>query len=787
MSGVRAGSLLQSIERSRSFTFQQKTCATTKRYTGDLGVLHEEEDEVEGAEPYSRSGRHKTSFLGWSESGDGLDEEEELEGGGEPVRQRRTSKIAPAPIAEDDEGVGDEDGEEEAAAAEEGGSGRKKKSNGAVGIPEATTAAGADKSSSNMSKRWRKVRIAAKTMSSIKAINQDVRLYGAKATEDDEDQGDPRFHVHEEPINKAWFILLPHYRIRRSWELLIVILLLYVVAVVPVRVCFDLEPEGAAASFDFMVDMFFILDVFFNMICSYQNSKGELVVKPSTILVHYARTWMLLDVVASVPLYQFIGVEDGDNAQINRLGKIARLPRLFRLIKLLRLLKLLRVVKLVRYFNQWEQYNVGTNVAVTRMIKVTCGIFFVTHLIGCFWYLVAWIGYDSVHPSSWVASHGIADADAATKYVASLYWAFSTLTTVGFGDISAKSNQERVFSIICMMVGVSWYAFVISTISSIINMFDRRNAEVKKKQRLIQQFMSETKMPWPLRRRILKYFDYVNGNSDSDVKEMENVLAMLSTQLRTEVTLHVHRNVVPLIPFFLHKTPQFIAACVALLRPLYFAPGDYISTRGQHADEMYFLVGGRAVVVLPNGVKFKSIVEGSYFGEIGCMLAEVHRVSIVAVNECRVYALAKLDLKALMAEYPDVASEVRQTARKRIEHLNNGRRGSKDANSVAANFLTSFPGMAFDEASGAPAPPDDERSLLLAHNAADMDAGADAGAGGGAEFGDDSDGVVPALAAGQVMRMEASIADLREDNKALRISMDEMRGMLAEALRAIPK
>ncbi len=54
-----------------------------------------------------------------------------------------------------------------------------------------------------------------------------------------------------------------------------------------------------------------------------------------------------------------------------------------------------------------------------------------------------------------------------------------------YGDISAKTDLERMFSIVCMLFGVSWYAFVVSTISSILGKLDRRNAEVKRKQSLL--------------------------------------------------------------------------------------------------------------------------------------------------------------------------------------------------------------------------------------------------------------------------------------------------------------
>lgn len=35
-------------------------------------------------------------------------------------------------------------------------------------------------------------------------------------------------------------------------------------------------------------------------------------------------------------------------------------------------------------------------------------------------------------------------ADLATKYLTSLYWAFTTIATVGYGDITPKTSKEKV-------------------------------------------------------------------------------------------------------------------------------------------------------------------------------------------------------------------------------------------------------------------------------------------------------------------------------------------------------
>lgn len=63
--------------------------------------------------------------------------------------------------------------------------------------------------------------------------------------------------------------------------------------------------------------------------------------------------------------------------------------------------------------------------------------------------------------------------------MASFYWAFQTITTVGYGDINAETPGERVLAIIWMIVGVGFYSFTIGNLSSILADMDRRSLILK--------------------------------------------------------------------------------------------------------------------------------------------------------------------------------------------------------------------------------------------------------------------------------------------------------------------
>lgn len=81
-----------------------------------------------------------------------------------------------------------------------------------------------------------------------------------------------------------------------------------------------------------------------------------------------------------------------------------------------------------------------------RFFTTLIGVLVCIHLVTCFWYLSARL--DDFNPNTWVVRGGYQDEDIGTLYLVSLYWAITTLTSVGYGDITAYTNTERFMALI---------------------------------------------------------------------------------------------------------------------------------------------------------------------------------------------------------------------------------------------------------------------------------------------------------------------------------------------------
>ena len=432
---------------------------------------------------------------------------------------------------------------------------------------------------------------------------------------------------------------------------------------------------------------FFIIYPYY-LLEAYELEEGKYECNHWKIAKRYLKGFLVLDVVATFPLEIIIKHFFGAQLSgVNQASKLTKLPKLIKILKITRLLKLLRVYRLQKIMKQL-QLNYNIHQGISRLFHIVLVILFATHFVGCFWHGIGVeldisqattecsynienepIDQDNLD-QGWVCREGMANHALYHKYIASIYWAFSTLTTVGYGDIFARTVSEQAFSMVMMLLGVSWYAYVVGSISTVLASFDRQNKMVREKLLQVNSFIRETKLPHDLGQRVRQYYEYSlskrrNGLFTYDADE---ILQELSAALRTDVITHVEADLISRIPFFRGKSSLFVANTVQALQPVVVPEGDFIIKEGSAADEMFFLIKGSAAVFYGQK-RVNTLTEGSYFGEIGCILGGIRRAGIIAETACELQCLSKRNLNILLGQHPEVGEDLKAVARARMKQV----------------------------------------------------------------------------------------------------------------------
>lgn len=98
-------------------------------------------------------------------------------------------------------------------------------------------------------------------------------------------------------------------------------------------------------------------------------------------------------------------------------------------------------MKMAKYFGNSETFipqSVQVNSGILRLINLFFLLLAVVHFIGCLWFYQAKI--QDFNEQTWIYRAHLLDNSDVSLYLYSIYYVFTTITTVGYGDITAYAT-----------------------------------------------------------------------------------------------------------------------------------------------------------------------------------------------------------------------------------------------------------------------------------------------------------------------------------------------------------
>jgi voltage-gated potassium channel len=186
-----------------------------------------------------------------------------------------------------------------------------------------------------------------------------------------------------------------------------------------------------------------------------------------------------------------------------------------------------------------------------------------------------------------------------------MWWAVVTLSTVGYGDIVPITPVGKFIGTVVMVLGLLFFALPVGIIA---NGFQE---EIKRRDFIVS-------------------------------------FAMVAR-----------------VPLFSGLKAPVIARLAGMLTARKFAANAIILSKGDDADEMYFIASGEVEVELPE--RPVRLGEGDFFGEVALIHRDTKRTATVtAVYQTDLLVLSERDFRRLMHDIPDLHNAVRETADQRM-------------------------------------------------------------------------------------------------------------------------
>ncbi|CAG9311826.1 unnamed protein product [Blepharisma stoltei] len=524
---------------------------------------------------------------------------------------------------------------------------------------------------------WKRTRLKLRTKLLIQHICAEVNLYGTSGSLFHQDSMKTNIEAlvkkNENYALQAFkevkketvppFMFDPRQPTKMFWNLFIIILLLYTATLLPYNIAFNdnYDQEFWFYIDDVMLNVLFGVDIIFTCFTAYHDDDGTFITDRKKIVMKYLKSWMIVDCISCMPF----GIITKNTTNLKATKGYSNLLRLLRLPRLFRLLQISRIFSNggQNEFMESIQKILRLKQSALRLIKTFGAIFIIIHIMACFWYMS--YSLDDYNPNSWVVRLGYVDYSQPAKYSLSMYWAVTTLCTVGYGDINALTVLERFLAMCWMMFALFFISFTVGSLSSMLAGLDTKEKNLISKLEIIDEFAKDAHLSLDLRQKLRKALKYSTEQQGYSLTAKQNILNEIPRNLRYEVSIEMHKGAAKNLPFFKNKDQVFVSSIVPFLRDVFFEQGSLFYSEGEYADEIYFLIGGRANYIQKSGVVYKSIQKDSYFGDIEVLFGIDRKYTIQAALDCDVLVMAKDLVKIIEREFPIIFKQMKDIAEAR--------------------------------------------------------------------------------------------------------------------------
>ncbi|DBA70723.1 TPA: hypothetical protein ACH3X2_012094 [Trebouxia sp. C0005] len=423
------------------------------------------------------------------------------------------------------------------------------------------------------------------------------------------------------------------------------------------------------AGFLFTLDIVLLFHTGFIITC---NFRKRLIMDGYFVARYYAKhASLLVDVLATVPAWiEFLVLVFLKRHTPPLLLVLLNYMRLFRLLRLMRFLKNMFASssgQLGKRLNAWVS---STVLYLTSIIYAAAALI---NFFGCLWY---WVARREGLTNSWLTDVGGADLSNDSdirQWVVALYFAMTTVTTVGYGDITAHSTVEQCVATVMMLAGVVFFGILIGSLGEIVQHASTRARQAqmfRRKFEDVETWMRMRRLPKYTQKKIRNYYAEV-WVRHADWKEAE-FFDELPAHLRGEVAVYLMEEVFEQSDFFSQLPEGAKTRLAARLTPQMVPPGHDLCQEGDDADCMWILQEGE-VLALRHTKEAELLPAPAVIGEAVILRDQLPAASIRpctfrALGSCTVWHLALKDIQTLAHVYPEMLLAMVEAFTGRWEH-----------------------------------------------------------------------------------------------------------------------
>eukprot|EP00927_Polykrikos_kofoidii_P050894 TRINITY_DN44738_c0_g1_i1.p1 TRINITY_DN44738_c0_g1~~TRINITY_DN44738_c0_g1_i1.p1 ORF type:complete len:755 (+),score=120.95 TRINITY_DN44738_c0_g1_i1:91-2265(+) len=388
------------------------------------------------------------------------------------------------------------------------------------------------------------------------------------------------------------FISYPSSPYRLIWDVQGMFLIAYDIITIPL-VVFSTQEEIFFVFFAWVSRIFWTSDMIASVCVGFVD-QGDTIMEPKRIIIHYLKTWFLVDCITNIPdwLGVFLVSKDGSASG----GSASSITRLVRALRIMRVLRLLRLAKLKRIVNElYDRIDSEYVSIIMNILKIMVLLLAVNHFIACLWFLLGDVDHKAGSDRNWVSEY-VVDDDWHYQYFTSLHWSLTMFTPASM-HVQPQNLRERMFSILIIMLALLSFSSLVGSITSSMTQLRSMKEDSWKQFWLLRRYLRQRGVPRTLVVRIERYLEFKSEAGKQQVLPSKvPILGLLSEQLQDELQCAITLPHIAVHPLFNHISENFNVSMNRMSRNAItrksLACNDSLFIVGDKAAHMSFIVSG---------------------------------------------------------------------------------------------------------------------------------------------------------------------------------------------------
>lgn len=236
------------------------------------------------------------------------------------------------------------------------------------------------------------------------------------------------------------------------------------------------------------------------------------------------------------------------------------------------------------------------------------------------------------------------------RYVTTIYWSITTLTTTGYGDLHAENPREMLFDSLYMLFNLGLTAYLIGNMTNLVVHGTSRTMNFRDKVQAASEFSARNQLPLHIKNQMLS--NLCLRFKTEELKQQET-LNGLPKAIRSRIAQFLYFPIIEKAYLFHGVSFRFIFQVVAEMQPEYFPPKEDVILQNQSPTDLYIIVSGAAEMsTYIEGTEqiFGRAEAGEVLGEVGllCQCAQPYTARTTQLSHA--LRLEKTALKNIIRE-----------------------------------------------------------------------------------------------------------------------------------------